>query len=104
MEKFLIGWMWGDMIKSRIWTKILGNLLEHLELGGDIKLSSGHIITWSKEDEDIGFLGESKDGKVIFQIGSETVWMALIHHARKMPAEEVLNVNMANALTKSKRN
>lgn len=96
-------------------SKSLDLLIRSMEQGRDLKISSGHTLSWSEEHQGPGFLAiqepsyDSPDGlpqEIIFQINSDVAWMSLIDHARKMSERDftVLAANMAlTEINRSKR-
>lgn len=84
-----------------LFTKNLDLIIRSMEQGRDLKLASGHTLSWVEEYDAPGFLatktGDGKEEEIVFQIGSDVAWMSLISHAKKMTEEEsmILAANMA---------
>lgn len=67
--------------------------LKWLFIGGEIKTSSGHRLAMHDNGQP-GFRAIQTDGQsgnsqeIIFQIGSETSWMYLVDHAKRMTEKD----------------
>jgi hypothetical protein len=79
----------------------LNILLKRMEDGGHIKLKSGHTLVMAEGHQEPGYLatvsrGGQDLGETVFQIGSETAWMALVEHARNMTDRDFVEITKVN--------
>ena len=92
----------------------LNLLLEAMEIGMEVRLSSDDVLGIPEDGEEPGFVmsrqvHDSKTGRLldehkhIYQIGSDTAWMSLIYHAQEMTENDVITLGGTLALNMHKR-
>lgn len=88
-------------------SKSLDLLIRGMEQGRDVKLASGHTLSWSEEHQGPGFAATRTNGdevdEIVFQINSDVAWMSLIDYARKMTEKDFVTLAANMALTEINR-
>lgn len=83
--------------------KKLNICLKAMEAGVEIQLKSGHILAIADGHEEPGFKvthyerWRSRGTPMVFQIGSDTAWMSLIAHCKKMTQQECVDLMFSYA-------